>query len=89
MNKTVLFSPVGGTDPISLGNMRDGSMLHICRMYKPDIVYLYMSKEILDYHSEDNRYVYCIDRLSELQNHKIEYEIIERPELVDVHEFDY
>ncbi len=89
MNKTVLFSPVGGTDPISISNMRDGSMLHICRMYKPDKVYLYMSKEILDYHREDNRYVYCIDRLSELQNHKIEYEIIERPELVDVQEFDY
>lgn len=29
----VLFSPIGGTDPIS--NCRDGAMLHICRVYKP------------------------------------------------------
>ena len=25
----ILFSPIGGTDPIS--NCRDGAMLHICR----------------------------------------------------------
>ena len=43
MNR-ILFSPLGKTDPIS--NMRDGSMLHICRIYKPNIVYLYMSSEI-------------------------------------------
>ena len=39
MGKRILFSPVGGTDPIR--NCHDGSMLHICRHYKPDIVYLY------------------------------------------------
>lgn len=47
MNRTIIFSPVGGTDPISSSNLRDGSLLHICRWYKPDKVYLYMSKEIL------------------------------------------
>ena len=31
--KKILFSPIGGTDPIS--NFRDGAMLHICRIYKP------------------------------------------------------
>ena len=29
----VLFSPIGGTDPIE--NYADGPMLHICRVYKP------------------------------------------------------
>lgn len=53
---TVLFSPVGGTDPIS--NERDGALLHICRIYKPDIVYLYMSKEMLEFHKKDNRYLF-------------------------------
>ena len=57
MNR-ILFSPLGKTDPIS--NMRDGSMLHICRIYKPNIVYLYMSSEILQDHNKDDRYVYCL-----------------------------
>ena len=48
MNQTILFTPVGGTDPISLNNYHDGSILHICRFYKPDKVILYMSKEMLD-----------------------------------------
>ena len=45
--KKILFSPIGGTDPIS--NFRDGAMLHICRIYKPDIVYLYLSKEMCEF----------------------------------------
>ena len=44
MSKRYLFSPVGNTDPIKY--FSDGSMLHICRVYQPDIVYLYMSQEI-------------------------------------------
>ena len=43
MNKVILFSPVGGTDPISETNLQDGSLLHICRFYHPDKVILYMS----------------------------------------------
>lgn len=91
MNKTILFSPVGGTDPISLNNCYDGSMLHIFRYYKPDKVYLYMSKEILENHDnpDDNRYIYCLDKLSELLNHKYEYEVIRRDELNDVQEYNY
>lgn len=81
-----LFSPLGKTDPIS--NQRDGSMLHICRIYKPDKVYLYMSKEILQDHESDNRYVFCLEKLGELLDHNFEIEIIERPELVYVHKLD-
>ena len=88
MNKTILFSPVGGTDPISNYNCKDGSLLHICRVYKPDKVYLYMSKEILDIHNKDDRYLYCLNKLSEWQDWQFEYEIIARPELIDVQEFD-
>ncbi len=88
MNKTILFSPVGGTDPISSTNFRDGSMLHICRCYKPDMVYLYMSGEILQFQKQDNRYTYCLDRLGERLAHHFEYEIIERPDMKNVQEFD-
>ena len=55
MNRVILFSPVGGTDPISLSNCHDGSLLHICRNYRPDKVILYMSKEMLDYQEADDR----------------------------------
>ena len=44
--KKILFSPIGGTDPIA--NERDGSLLHMCRIYRPDKVFLFLSKEITD-----------------------------------------
>ena len=90
MGKTILFSPVGGTDPISATNCHDGALLHISRVYRPDKVILYMSKEMLAYHESDNRYLYCLDKLCELQKReKMEYEIIERRELTRVQEFDF
>ena len=89
MNKVILFSPVGGTDPISETNLQDGSLLHICRFYHPDKVILYMSKHILEKHHKDNRYLYCLDRLYEKLNRTYEYEIIERKDLTDVQVFDY
>ena len=88
MSRTILFSPVGGTDPIPQTNWRDGSMLHICRVYRPDVVYLYMSAEILRLHEADNRYLYCLERLAERQNRDVEYHVIERPALNDVQLFD-
>lgn len=89
MGKTILFSPVGGTDPISASNCKDGSLLHICRVYKPDIVYMYMSYEMLENQKKDDRYRYCLNRLCDLQKRQMEYHIIERPQLVNVQEFDY
>ena len=64
--KKILFSPVGGTDPISQVNVRDGSLLHIARVYQPDVIIMYMSKEVLAYHNSDNRYVYCLEKLDEM-----------------------
>ena len=89
MGKKILFSPVGGTDPISENNYRDGSMLHICRHYKPDKVIIYLSKEMAEKHHKYNPYGYCIDKLAELQNRHIDVEYIERNELTKVQEFDY
>ncbi len=89
MSKRILFSPVGGTDPISATNWYDGSLLHICRHYRPDVVYLYMSKEILESEKKDDRYMYCLHRLDEMQNRKTQYVRIERPDLERVEEYDY
>ncbi|MGI6055864.1 MAG: type III-A CRISPR-associated CARF protein Csm6 [Bilifractor sp.] len=89
MDQTILFSPVGGTDPISWNNGRDGSMLHICRCYKPDKVILYMSKEMLDFQEQDDRYRYCLKQLEILQNREMQIEECERPDLVNVQDFDF
>ena len=87
--RAVLFTPVGGTDPISWNNMREGAILQICRKYRPDVVYMYMSAEILEKHKKDNRYLYCLERLEEVIGKKMEYIVIERPELHEVQKFNY
>lgn len=82
----ILFSPVGGTDPIKY--FRDGSMLHICRHYRPDIIYLYLSHEMMEYHRKDNRYEDTIRRLGAHLNHYFEIRLIERDELIHVQQYD-
>ena len=89
MGKTFLFSPIGGTDPISNSNCQDGALIHTCRVYKPDKIYLYMSKWVMDREAEDNRYTYCLNRLYEKLDKSLDYEIIERPELNEVQDFDF
>lgn len=82
----ILFSPLGGTDPIS-------NFVTVYVAHMPDLQtgysVLYMSKEMYDYHVKDNRYLYCLDKLSELIDHKFEVKLIERPELTEVQDFDY
>ena len=53
----VLFSPVGGTDPLSNDNYQDGAILHIVRNYRPERIVLFLSQEMLRFHKEDNRYI--------------------------------
>ena len=87
MNRSVLFSPVGGTDPIA--NERDGSMLHICRKYKPDCVMLYLSHEMSQRHHKDDRYCDSLRRLAEREGFSPEILVEERPELSEVQVYDY
>lgn len=86
MKRKYLFSPVGNTDPIKY--FRDGSLLHICRHYKPDVVYLYMSKEMLENHKKDNRYVKALELLGEKIQHTFEIHIIGNSEMVEVQQYD-
>lgn len=86
MNQKILFSPIGGTDPIKY--LRDGSMLHICRHYKPDVVYLYLSHEMMENHRKDNRYVDAVEKLGKHLNHPFEIHVIERDDLIEVQQYD-
>lgn len=87
----VLFSPIGGTDPISQDledNYWDGSMLHICRKYKPEQIFLYLPAEMLAHQRKDNRYQDSIERLAREIGFLPHITSIERAELRDVHIFD-
>jgi CRISPR-associated protein, csm6 family len=59
----VLFSPVGGTDPMSNANKHDGAILHIMRNYRPHRIVLFFSQEMLVMHRGDNRYLKSIELL--------------------------
>lgn len=87
--KTFLFSPIGGNDPISSSTESDGSMLHICRHFKPDEVYLYLSKEMVERHHKDNRYCFCIEKLGKTMNHDFQVSCIEDESNSEVQEYDY
>lgn len=88
MGRTILFSPLGGTDPISDKNNKDGALLHVCRIYKPDKIYIYMSAEIIEKHNLDNRYLYCLEKLYSDIGKPLDYELIERPDMLEVQEFN-
>lgn len=51
--KSVLYSCIGTTDPVR--GMRDGGLMHIMRFYRPDVVYLFLSGEMIRRDREDNR----------------------------------
>lgn len=87
MGKYILFSPVGGTDPIA--NERDGSMLHICRKYQPDCVMLYLSSEMCERHRRDDRYRDSLRRLAAREGFSPEILAEERPDLTEVQVYDF
>ncbi len=87
MSQYILFSPIGGTDPIA--NERDGSMLHICRKYKPACVMLYLSREMCERHRKDDRYCDSLRRLAWREDFSPEILVEEHPELSEVQVYDF
>lgn len=82
----VLFTAVGGSDPIK--RMLDGPMLHCCRIYKPDIVYMYFTKKMLEYERADGRYTWVLEQLGKKIGHEFKIVRIEREDLVEVQLYD-
>lgn len=60
--KKILFTPIGGTDPIR--GSYDGAFIHISRVVKPDKVYMYLSKEMVEKEEADHRYTKTLELLS-------------------------
>ena len=81
MNKIVLFSLLGMTDPTR--DNYDGPFLHILRHYQPAKTYLFMTQEICVYDNVDNRYEILAKRLArDCEIIKLRHEEIDNP-----HEF--
>lgn len=59
----ILFSPIGSTDPTR--DNHDGPMLQIVRQYKPELVVIFLTKEMVKYDEQDNRYERCIQYVAE------------------------
>lgn len=51
-------------------------------------VSLYVTGDLAN-QDKDNRYLYCLDKLGEMQHRKMEYHIIEKEDLKDVQDFDF
>ncbi|HZK43628.1 MAG TPA: hypothetical protein VFC73_05000 [Syntrophomonadaceae bacterium] len=83
----ILFSTLGMTDPIK--NDYDGPLLHIMRKYKPEQVYLFMTKRICELADEDDRYRLQIEYLCAKEEFTCEiierrYEDIDNPQEYDI-----
>lgn len=81
----VLFSPVGNTDPVK--TKHDGGMLHICRKYKPDKIYLYLSKEMCEFNDGDQRYTKAIELLGKEIGQTFDVKLIPDEEMENVQIF--
>ena len=79
MSEYVFFSPIGNTDPITNNMMEHFYIFAVIISLK---VYLYLSKEMYEHHNTDNRYLYSLEELGKLLNHKFEYELIIRENLL-------
>lgn len=93
----ILFSPVGMTDPVSeerdsvtkeLVAVHEGALLQICRHERPDKIYLYFSKEACELEQQDHRYLGGMELLGQTLGTQFDIQVIERPELTEVHLFD-
>ena len=87
MKDYILFSPVGTTDPTR--GLRDGAFIHICRIYRPKKVYLYLSAEMCKFDELDNRYELYLNKLCKKLDFECKVKKIKKQELVHADDFDY
>lgn len=83
----ILFSTLGMTDPIK--NDYDGPLLHIMRHYKPQKVYLFMTKRVCELADQNDRYRVHAMELCKKESYDCEiielrYEEIDNPQQFDI-----
>lgn len=58
----ILFSPIGGSDPLNAEH--DGSWLHCCRHFSPDLTMIYLSAEMLKREQQGHIYSRGLEKLA-------------------------
>ena len=86
MIKRILFSPIGGSDPVNAGY--DGAWIHCCRHLKPDLTVIYLSAQMLKREKDHQFFSGTLKKLCELTGKEILLEQEERPELDNPQEFE-
>lgn len=84
MNKKVLLTFAGNTDPTR--GLYDGPILHICRYYKPDKIYLILTQEMAERDAEPYN---IYEKAIKINLKKYSPEIIKiYTDIKDAHKFD-
>ena len=81
----ILFTCAGTTDPVRGGH--DGGILHVVRHYRPEKVYLFLSKEMVGYETKDHRFERTFRHASEKWCYPLEWHE-EQTYLEDVADLD-
>ncbi|MDR2527372.1 MAG: hypothetical protein LBC92_05875 [Rickettsiales bacterium] len=86
MTKYIFFSPIGDHDPINTNDFSDGSMLNIVRNYKPKIIYLLFTLEMVIKDETDNRYEKAIRKIHENCEIIKIYTQIDNPQIFNIYD---
>lgn len=70
MKRKILFTCVGTSDPVR--SFRDGPWLHIMRHYRPEVVYVFLSAEMVRKEREDQR---CEKTIQFIRDHWAGYQV--------------
>ncbi len=86
MINRILFSPIGGSDPVNARH--DGAWIHCCRHFQPDLTVIYLSKEMLKRENEKKIFSETLNKLCEKIHKNIEIKKEERPHLENPQDFE-
>ena len=86
MIKTILFSPIGGSDPVNAGH--DGAWIHCCRFFQPDLTVVYLSAQMLAREERKGMFSETLKRLNKHTGKTIAMEKEERPQIDNPQNFE-
>lgn len=82
----ILFSPIGGSDPVNAGH--DGSWLHCCRHYQPDLTQIYLSADMLAREQEKRLFSRALEKLNGVLLKPVQLRTEARPDMKNPQLFD-
>lgn len=86
MINKILFSPIGGSDPVNAGH--DAAWIHCCRHFQPDLTVTYFSAQMLPRETEKHIFSRTLEKLCKMIGKDILFEMEERPDLGNPQDFE-